>query len=53
MIAETFNNYFLMVAENRNVTSKQSNNIISNSLMITPTHYLHQGFFKSIPKYEN
>jgi hypothetical protein len=44
MIAVTFNNYFLSVAEDRNVTSKQSNNNISNSLMITPTHYLCQAF---------
>jgi hypothetical protein len=49
MIAETFNNDFLSFTENRNVTSKQSNNNISSSLKITPTHYLHQAFLNPFP----
>jgi hypothetical protein len=49
IIAETFNNYFLSVSENKNVTSKQSNNNISNSLMITHTHYLCQSFSDPFP----
>jgi hypothetical protein len=40
---------FLSVAENRNVTSKQSKNSISNSLMFTPTHYFHQAFPNPFP----
>jgi uncharacterized paraquat-inducible protein A len=52
MIAETFINYFLSVAENRNVTSKESNNNTSNSLMITSTHYLLQAFSNPFPNME-
>jgi hypothetical protein len=49
MIAETFNEYFLSVAENRKEISKQNNINPSKFPKITPNYYLSQTFFNPSP----
>jgi hypothetical protein len=49
VIAETFNKYFLSVAENSNVKNKQNNTNTSLSPNATPTQYLLQAFMNPFP----
>jgi hypothetical protein len=48
MIAETFNKYFLSVAENSNIKNKHNTNT-SHSPNTTPTQYLLQAFINPFP----
>jgi hypothetical protein len=49
MIAETFNEYFLSVSENRKEISKQNNISPHKFPNITPNYYLSQTFLKPFP----
>jgi hypothetical protein len=49
MIAETFNEYFLSVAENKKEISKQNNINSCKFPKITPNYYLSQTFFNPFP----
>jgi hypothetical protein len=49
VIAETFNNYLLSVAENKNAKNKDNNTNISYSPDTTPIQYLLETFINSFP----
>jgi hypothetical protein len=49
MIAETFNEYFLSVAENRKEISKQNNINPRKFPKFTPNHYLSETFLNPFP----
>jgi Notch-like protein len=49
VIADTFNKYFLTVAENRNAKSKQNNSNTRNSPNTTPIHCLLETFSDPFP----
>jgi hypothetical protein len=48
VIAETFNNYFLSVAENKNAKNKQNNTNISDLPDTTPSQYLLKTFINPL-----
>ena len=52
-VAETFNDYFVAIAEN--VQKQSDNNLINddNNSMVNPTHFMEQAFNKPYPSMQS